>query len=132
MCLQSITKTYDRSQKRVRWVWKAFNGTKAHPHFAFFMLNESYVVPQDEWIKAEPDYEALNFAVFDSSALYRTGFHCFLDEKSARAWRAGYAAVVMKVKVRNIRILGVQEGLATIVADEMYVPSIPKKRTKCV
>jgi hypothetical protein len=61
---------------------------------------------------------------------YLTGFHAFTTVESAFAWSKRPSAVVVPVKVRNVRLEGLhaQEGqhqdeplLKCWVADEMYV-----------
>lgn len=115
MCLDRVDIRYNPPDPSVRWVRKEFTPVDGKLHFWFMDYNEDPHVPVGRWIKAEhkPVYYGDGIR-----GAYCSGFHTYLEPTKPDDWRMN----LFRVKVRNVRTVGVQEGCEVLVGDEMYVP----------
>jgi len=95
--------------------WKEFAGSKSKPEFAVMCLNDSKLVPLDQWITAKGGH--VNTGIIGG---YRAGFHIYIDPKESGS------AKRRRVYFRNAYVEGSQSGHKCVVAKEMYVPSDPE------
>lgn len=112
MCLQTVQKHIDKPTTLIEGGWKYFNGpdNNLFPHNKWNKVNKC---PLDRWITAEGgDID---------SGRYKAGFHVFTDEAKVR--KIPGAADVRRVYFRRVTAQGVDSGIETVVAQEMYVPS---------
>jgi hypothetical protein len=128
MCLDIITQTFDPPVVIEQWAWKVFcvNKTVKPPRplcGLYYKFNGDYWNshqvgwPRGEWLQAV-QVPAL------AAPVYMTGFHCYRTRSSARiVQRLGrHRRKVVKVKIRGVRLNGVQDGFQVLVADELFIP----------
>lgn len=116
MCLDRITKRHN-PPVREKLAWKVFRlyGTELHlPYYG------AGPVACGEWHTADRS---------STGGGYRAGFHAYKTEAGALVLRDVWAnAIVVRVRLRKVRVEGVQRGHVCLVADEMYVPRPKVKR----
>lgn len=156
MCLDTITKRYEKPSARTVAAWKVFRLAADRD---VTLLYQSVVVPlrRGEWLVAErrwikPSFWYMTYA--DQSAVttyytwpsaranshdayiprYISGFHACRTKAGAEmfeaAWSCQYGhGVVVRVLLRGVELEGSQTGVGMFVAREMYVPK-PRKARK--
>lgn len=129
MCLSNVTKTYKRPSKVAREAFKVFEKFHGRLRQIFYPISGEEdpeaprEVPLGKWLKARKT----EIGTWYSGQKYLSGFHVFPTFASAEDYaKNDDARVVVTVKIRGVRTLGIKEYggllLATIVADEMFVP----------
>lgn len=108
MCLSTVSKTSAGTDTLIESGWKYFNGD-LFPHQSW---NGRSTCPLDKWITADNIGRDLGG--------YKAGFHVFTDEVQARRKITGK---LRRVYFRRTVAQGLDQGVETIVAQEMYVPS---------
>ena len=97
------------------WGYKIFDYDDGVIKFIFHGVNNSRVVPIEQWVKAEIK------EVRDSAGpTYQSGFHIFTSWEDVQKWPGDMnGRVVIRVKARGIR----QKPTKTrvLLADELYV-----------
>jgi hypothetical protein len=135
MCLIAITETYNPPLAEEREAWKVFIQNEGgllpefYTHLGDYIfkgpIGESKTIPYlplNTWIPA------VNKTVSNNYVTYHSGFHAFENWVDAEAWASEEDSIVVKVRLRGIRIRGMQDDslhgyLPTLVADEMFIPS---------
>ena len=105
MCLDMITKEFED---------KEGEGYKVLYRYTLRTINQASILRKRVWNKAKQ----VKISCWNGT-LYMTGFHILTSLKSAREWKRKYGGRIVKVKYRKGRILGKQEDMNIIVADEM-------------
>lgn len=111
MCLNKVTKEYKPYLKRRMKVWKGFNvSSEGLPLFPYCALgNGTTRVPVGKVLTAK----AVSIRM-PGGKKYKSGFHCFINEKDAMVWKrlnlyAG-SSVAVQVEVNEIMYRGLQIG----------------------
>jgi hypothetical protein len=120
MCLTRITEIYERPSTLIVTGWKTFSGSgNGNTVRLGFAINGSNYLPLDKWIQATAEHRLMLNA--GDGKLYQPGFHAYAEEHelSSQSYRA--------VFLRKVTCRGEQSGMATIVAQEMFVPSAPNR-----
>ena len=107
MCLDIITKEFED---------KEGEGYKVLYRHTLRTINQASILRKRVWNKAKQ----VKISCWNGT-WYMTGFHIFISLKSARKWNkmCSRSGRIFKVKYRKGRILGKQDGMNIIVADEM-------------
>ena len=105
MCLDSITKEFAD---------KEGEGYKVLYRYTLRTINQAFPLRKKIWNRA-----TLKVPFRTNDDWYMSGFHILTSLKSAREWKRKYGGRIVKVKYRKGRILGKQDGMNIIVADEM-------------
>ena len=108
MCLDIITREFEG---------KEGEGYKVLELSDLITVNEMFPLRKRVWNKAKNVKISCRSAEFDD--WYISGFHIFTSLKSARKWRRYFPGRIVKVKYRKGWILGKQDGMNIIVANEM-------------
>jgi hypothetical protein len=129
VCLCLVNQEFDPPLQE-RKAWKVFIQTSGGLRFPHFRMNGDYQ-PGEDSVEQEVWRSAIQkVARTIRGGEYLTGFHAFTTVESAFDWSKRRGAVVVTVKVRNVRLEGLhaQERrhrdepiLKCWVADEMYV-----------
>jgi hypothetical protein len=119
MCLDTISQKFDEEITFIESGWKYFNGAhiSTFPHNA---LKGKLHCPLDQWLVAEGKDIAATQSAYKT---YKAGFHIFTDEQKARKQ---FGSRIREVFFRHPTTIGVDQGIETVVAREMYVPSEQK------
>lgn len=137
MCLSTITQTIDKPTLNEVTVWKSFavdyNG--GNKPLALQTQQDHKVRAAGVWLKAkrikissdEIAYTTCPACQHSSSKYkhYLTGFHGYKRKGDVR-----HMSVLIPVKFRKVRTIGIQYGYPTLVADEMMIPKNWKKYIK--
>lgn len=110
MCLSSVSKKVDGTSMLIEGGWKHFKGPNID-EFPYSHWGKEMNCPLDKWITAIDDKSA--------SPQYEIGFHIFTDEQKAKK----DLSKIRRVYFRRVTAIGIDQGIETIVAQEMYVPS---------
>lgn len=132
MCLDKITKLYNPPLGE-RKAWGVFRvGTPLFvSSITLYTPIKHMHIPMDTWIKAEYDDSLYDDDDFLYCHYYRVGFHRFINKNNSRHWLVRKLQdnhhyinswrIYIPVKIRGIRIRGLEDGYPVYVADEMYV-----------
>ena len=121
MCLSRIRETYDSPSTLIVDGWKAFrqkNGVLEFENFGVGGQGGQMGVPLDQWIQASAGDAPRGITASDGKN-YIPGFHVYSDEQQISKNRSTF----QRVYVRRVTCLGDQGTMATVIAQEMYVPS---------
>jgi hypothetical protein len=134
MCLSTVSKSPYKYKKGCI-TYNLSIPDKVYTGYKVFLKNEnmlSYVITPFEHAiiqlnRWKRDSETQQLLAYDPYNLinkfeaYDTGFHIFLLKKDAKKYLYTSRHSIKKVKFRNVVALGLQGGLLTVVAKEIYV-----------
>lgn len=118
MCLYKVEKVYKRRSNKVVTAYKVLDYDQENYHFPYVYFHDSSVCPTGKWIKAEE-----KAVIARGGKLYHSGFHCYKYKNTAYS----ISNKIVKVKLRRVHTIGIQDGVTVLVAEEMFVP---KRRAK--
>lgn len=130
MCLDRIDETIEKPTKKVVTAWGAFilSSAPGHVELLCIPLGEAYTVPCGVWLRAKNVLVRTNrFPGIE----YMTGFHKSFTRREARQFVLwlNYTTshiLILKVKLRQVRLKGLQLGGRVYVADEMLIPRVSR------
>lgn len=131
MCLSSITQKFKVPDPKVQEGWKVFiRRTRLRKKVLcfeyYYYTGVDDVVRTGKWLKAKSTVIRISSVFGDS---YKSGFHVFMSKAGARAWKSSSSGCIVKVKVRNVTVIGRQLGHEVMIAQEMLVPrQVRRKR----
>ena len=117
MCLSTIQKVHKRPLETEGWGWKVFAVSRNNtPSFQYYAEKQGFII--DKWLSAK------KCEVSHHNTRYLTGFHIFKTKNGAESWRACRTNLVcIKVKYKQLRIIGFQGRRKCLVADKLFIPS---------
>ena len=120
MCLSTIQKVHKRPLETEGWGWKVFRVSSGNS--LYFQHYSRQDFQTNKWLTAKKVMARCQWPHRDKQ--YPTGFHIFKTKNGAESWRACRTNLVcMKVKYKQLRIIGTQDRYKCLVADKLFIPS---------
>lgn len=123
MCLERVTKRYQKPTNKVIWVYKKFTfyGNKILFHY------QGGSTSVGVWVKSSNRNLISDLATGEEQN-YKSGFHAYSVFKQAQKILGKHDKKILRVKFRKVVAEGVQDGASVVVAKEMYIPKTEFKR----
>jgi hypothetical protein len=121
MCLSTIQKVHKRPLETEGWGWKVFAVSRNNtPSFQYCAEKQGFIT--DKWLTAKKAKISCRYPHHNKK--YLTGFHIFKTKNGAESSRACRTNLVcIKVKYKQLRIIGTQDRYKCLVADKLFIPS---------